>query len=176
MAKGESAGCGALSVPAWDANTMRSDFAMLAGLPESLPKCARFYPFAFVLRTCSPLASWFELGLNTPGEAEIWHDLTAYLRHLANADAMIRRLFDHLRVRRRDTVLCFYCDYVPALPHIYAKLGCEPVRRNDFVWRNFGDAPARQKHLRIEALGAALIHAIKADAASGISTSTLHKT
>jgi phosphoglycerol transferase MdoB-like AlkP superfamily enzyme len=102
------------------------------------------------------------------GDGAPWRDLTVYLRHLVNADAMIERLLDYLRARRRDTVLCFYGDHVPALPDVYARLGCEPVHSDYFMWRNFGDAPAIKRNLRIEELGAVLIRAIGANSTRSV--------
>jgi hypothetical protein len=266
-ARRESVEYGELTVPAWGANTMRTEFAMLTGLPESRLGYARFYPYAFVRHACTSLASWFrragyqtlaihpyyadffgrdrvfrllhidrfldiESFANAPragpyvadaavadviiseleaprsepafvfamtmenhgplhleavqagegaafhslGDAAPWLDLTAYLRHLANADAMIAKLLAYLRSRRRDTVLCFYGDHVPALPHVFAKLGGEPARSDYFIWRNFGEAPARQQNLRVERLGTALIRAIEVGGSSEASTGTLQKT
>ncbi|SDH63174.1 LTA synthase family protein [Paraburkholderia phenazinium] len=263
----ESFEYGELSVPAWGANTMRTEFAMLTGLSESRLGYARFYPYAFVRHACSSLASWFRRAgyqtlaihpyyadffgrervfrllhldrfldiasfagaprvgpyvadaavadaiireLDAPrdkpafifamtmenhgplhleavaagegaafhphGDAAPWRDLTAYLRHLANADAMIATLLAYLRKRRRDTVLCFYGDHVPALPQVFAKLGGEPARSDYFIWRNFGETPARQQNQRVEALGAALLRAIEAGGLSETSAGTLHTT
>lgn len=251
-ARRESVQHGQLTVPAWGANTMRTEFAVLTGVEGAQLGYARFYPYAFVRRACASLASWFKRGgyqtqaihpyyadffgrarafrhleidrfvdiasfknapragpyvadiavaesithaLNEPrdkpafifamtmenhgplhleqvqsgegsafhtlGDDPRWHDLTAYLRHLANADAMIGHLFDELRSRRRDTLVCFYGDHVPALPHVFRELGCEPVRSDYFIWRNYGDAPARHEDLRAEQLGLALIRSLE---------------
>ncbi len=247
----ESTTHGELDVPAWGANTMRSEFALLGGLSSAKLGYARFYPYAFVRRACVSLADWFKraayetvaihpyhadffgrdrvfpllgfdrfldirafanahragpyisdesvadrilkeldssrskpafifamtmenhgpLHLETveKGESSRYHhlgedptykDLTAYLRHIANADAMIGRLLAHLRARRRDTVLCFYGDHVPALPHIFERLGTVPTRSNYFIWRNFGDRPARKQDKAVEDLGVALLQAM----------------
>jgi hypothetical protein len=263
----ESVAYGELTVPAWGANTMRTEFAMLTGLAESCLGYARYYPYAFVRRAAASLVSWFarsgygtlaihpyhasffgrdrafrHLGFDrfidiasfadapragpyvadaavadaiiealeaprdkpafifamtmenhgplhletaaqgeaaafhTLGDSEPLRDLTVYLRHLSNADAMIGRLLDQLLARQDDTLVCFYGDHVPALPHVFGKLDREPVRSDYFIWRNFGDAPARQRNLHVETLGAVLLDAIEADGSSGISTSTLHKT
>jgi hypothetical protein len=266
-AQRESVQYGELTVPAWGANTMRTEFAMLTGLPEAQLGYARFYPYAFVRHACTSLVSWFrragyqtlaihpyyadffgrnrvfrlmhierfldiasfagaprvgpyvgdaavadaiisaldarrdkpafvfamtmenhgplhleavEAGegatFHTLGDAAPWRDLTAYLRHLANADAMIAKLLAYMRTRRRDTVLCFYGDHVPALPHVFAKLGDVPARSDYFIWRNFGEAPARQQDLHVEELGTALIRAIEAGGLSESTTGELQKT
>ncbi|WP_322013576.1 LTA synthase family protein [Paraburkholderia sp. J12] len=266
-ARRESLEHGTLSVPAWGANTMRSEFALLTGLPSSRLGYARFYPYAFVRRTCATLAGWFRrAGYRTiavhpyyadffgrdrafpllqfdrfldiraferasragpyvsdsavldrlialldenraqpaflfamtmenhgplhlesvePGEAEhyhalgedpAWRDFTAYLRHIANADAMIGRLLAHLRERRRDTILCFYGDHVPALPHVFERLGNVPGQSHYFIWRNFGDRPARKQDRAVEDLGAALLHAMGRAGGRGASAGSSEKT
>ena len=246
-AASESVAYGELTVPAWGANTMRTEFAMLTGVPNEHLGYARFYPYAFVRRNCPSLASAFrsagyrtraihpyhadffgrdrafpllgfehfidirhfdenrrvgpyvgdaavtdaimgvldEAGdaphfifamtmenhgplhleavedgegaaLHQFGDERPWRDLTAYLRHVRNADDMIGTLIDYLRRRKRDTVLCFYGDHVPALPHVYERLGTLPERSNYFIWRNHGARPARQRNLAVEQLGSAL--------------------
>ena len=50
---------------------------------------------------------------HTLGEDPSWRDLTAYLRHIENADAMIGRLLDHLRASDRETVVCFTATMFP---------------------------------------------------------------
>ena len=103
-----------------------------------------------------------------------WRDLTAYLRHLANADAMLGRLLSALRARRRDTVLCFYGDHVPALPHVFGELGCEPTRSDYFIWRNYGERPPRMKHLRADNSGLTLIEYSNRACLAGAPARTLH--
>jgi phosphoglycerol transferase MdoB-like AlkP superfamily enzyme len=53
---------GELTVPAWGANTMRSEFAMLTGLASPELGYARFYPYMFVRQTCASLAGYFGRG------------------------------------------------------------------------------------------------------------------
>ncbi|RQT70587.1 LTA synthase family protein [Burkholderia cepacia] len=250
----EAASYGALAVPAWGANTMRTEFAVLTGVPSSQLGYARFYPYAFVRRACASIAALFrqegyktvavhpyygnffgrrrvfpllgfekfldiasfvgapragpyiadaavldtvisklEAPRDTPlfifamtmenhgplhleqvlpgesssrhtlGEDASWRDLTAYLRHIENADAMIGRLLDHLRSSGRETVVCFYGDHVPALPHVFEKLGVTPQNSDYFIWRNYGtDAPER-RNLAAEELGSVLLHVVQDD-------------
>lgn len=263
----ESVQYGALSVPAWGANTMRTEFSLLTGLASKKLGYARFYPYAFVRRACVSIASWFrrsgyetlaihpyyadffgreralpllgfdkfldlqyfadalragpyvsdaavtdaiisimdadtakpqfifsmtmenhgplhlervELGetanYHTLGEDPEWRDLTAYLRHVVNADAMIGRLLAYLRARRRDTVLCFYGDHVPALPHIFDKLGNVPSQSHYFIWRNFGDRYAAKQDLPVENLGAAVLQAIGGAKACDVLTGMSERT
>ncbi|PYE16581.1 phosphoglycerol transferase MdoB-like AlkP superfamily enzyme [Paraburkholderia silvatlantica] len=263
----ESVQYGALSVPAWGANTMRTEFSLLTGLASQKLGYARFYPYAFVRRACASIASWFrrsgyetlalhpyyadffgrdhalplmgfdkfldveffadalragpyvsdaavtdaiisildagtakpqflfamtmenhgplhlervEAGeaanYHTLGEDPAWRDLTAYLRHVANADAMIGRLLAYLRARRRDTVLCFYGDHVPALPHIFDRLGNVPSQSHYFIWRNFGDRSAAKQDLSVENLGAAVLQAMEASKVRDVSTGMSERT
>lgn len=243
--------CGELIVPAWGANTMRTEFAVLTGVPSASLGYARFYPYAFVRRACASLARWFgRAGYDTvaihpyhadffgrdrvfpllgfevfldighftnaehvgqyvsdaavadaivaamdvpqerprfifamtmenhgpmhleqvlPGESatlhglgdnDSWHDLTAYLRHIANADKMIGVLLDKLRRRERETVVCFYGDHVPAIPKIFEKLGVLPKCSDYFIWRNRGLAVGQNKSVYADELGLLLLHAM----------------
>ncbi|MGT0191964.1 LTA synthase family protein [Burkholderia pyrrocinia] len=247
---------GQLTVPAWGANTMRTEFAMLTGLSQAQLGYARFYPYAFVRRQSASIASWvaragyrtvalhpyhasffgrrrafpllgFERFLDIThfdgarragpyiaddavadaiieqlddasdvpififsmtmenhgplhlervapdesallhglGDAPVWHDLTAYLRHVANADRMIGKLVERLRDRPRPTVLCFYGDHVPALSRAYTTLGKTPMHSDYFVWRNYGDNLGGWQDLKVEDLGSALRHAIHSSGA-----------
>jgi phosphoglycerol transferase MdoB-like AlkP superfamily enzyme len=263
----ESIHHGELTVPAWGANTMRTEFAVLTGIDQTQLGYARFYPYAFVRQACVSLASWFKQAgyktlaihpyyadffgrerafkhlqidrfvdiaafadapragpyvsdlavadwivkvLDEPrdkpafifsmtmenhgplhleqveagegaafhslGDDTRWRDLTAYLRHLANADAMLGQLLAALRARRRDTVLCFYGDHVPALSHVYADLGCEPAHSDYFIWRNYGNAPATRKDLCAEQLGVALVRTLAPAMPREAPAHTLHPT
>ena len=51
---------GALSVPAWGANTMRTEHAFLSGLPNSALRYGSFYPYAFVTKTTSAMPYAFK--------------------------------------------------------------------------------------------------------------------
>ncbi|WP_174984310.1 LTA synthase family protein [Burkholderia lata] len=253
-ARREAVHYGELTVPAWGANTMRTEFAVLAGIPSAALGYAQFYPYAFIRQACISLARWFAragyatlaihpyyadffgrnrvfplLGFeqfldighfkdaaragpyvadaavaetvistltaqgdrprfvfamtmenhgplhleqvlpgesssrHTLGEDASWRDLTAYLRHIENADAMIGRLLDHLRTSDRDTVVCFYGDHVPALHHVFQKLGVSPQRSDYFIWRNYGADTPECRDLAAEELGAALLRVVQDD-------------
>lgn len=250
----ESVYYGQMTVPAWGANTMRTEFAVLTGIPSDALGYARFYPYAFVRRSCVSLARWFVGGsyetlaihpyyadffgrnrvfpllgfeqfldikhftkasrsgayvsdeavtdaiiaaLNAPrarsrfifamtmenhgplhleqvlpgesssrhtlGEDASWRDLTAYLRHIENADAMVGRLLDHLRTRDHATVVCFYGDHVPALSHVFQELGVSPQQSDYFIWRNYGTVAPECRHLAAEELGAVLLSVVQDD-------------
>ncbi|WP_321901625.1 LTA synthase family protein [Burkholderia cenocepacia] len=254
-ARREAVWYGEMTVPAWGANTMRTEFAVLTGTESFSLGYARFYPYAFVRNKIASLASWFDrcgydtvaihpyyadffgrkrvfplLGFtrfldirhfasasragpyvadaavsesiiaelegagddrprfifamtmenhgplhleqvlpgdsssrHTLGEDASWRDLTAYLRHIENADAMIGRLLDHLRSSDRETVVCFYGDHVPALPHVFDKLGVSPQTSDYFIWRNYGTDTPECRNLAAEELGAALLHVVQDD-------------
>lgn len=250
---------GSLTVPAWGANTMRSEFALLTGLPSSALGYARFYPYMYVRRACASLAGYFRRGgyrtvavhpyyadffgrrrafehmqfdrmldihdfdtavrvgpyvgdvsvadaiisllqardekpvfafaitmenhgplhleavapgesasKHTLGDDARWRDLTAYLRHVKNADAMLGKLTEYLQKHDRPVVLCFYGDHVPALASLFDALGTEPVDSDYFIWRNFGDDVGTHRDVRVESLGAAIQRAMmREDCSSG---------
>jgi phosphoglycerol transferase MdoB-like AlkP superfamily enzyme len=248
----ESTVWGELAVPAWGANTTRSEFSFLTGLAPEKLGYSRFYPYLFLRHICASLPGWLKrygyhtlaihpfyanffgrhrvfpllnfdhfwdithfrqaqrsgyyvadtavadtifatldqkssqaphfiftitmenhgpLHLETvhPGEAQLhhtlgeelqWRELTIYLRHIANADAMLGSLLDRLRARSKPTVVCFYGDHVPALSKQFQALGVIPKHSQYFIWRNFGDRPAARKNIRIEALGSMVLTAM----------------
>jgi phosphoglycerol transferase MdoB-like AlkP superfamily enzyme len=87
-----------------------------------------------------------------------YDDLTVYLRHLANADAMVRRLREHLTRGAQDAWLCWYGDHVPILSRVYESAGFPDGRTDYFIWgkgRAAGAASARD--LRVEELGILLL-------------------
>ncbi|MDR8035478.1 LTA synthase family protein [Burkholderia cenocepacia] len=255
LARREAVWHGEMTVPAWGANTMRTEFAVLTGTASFSLGYARFYPYVFVRNKIVSLASWFDrcgydtvaihpyyadffgrnrvfplLGFtrfldirhfasatrsgpyvadaavsesiiaeleaasddqprfvfvmtmenhgplhleqvlpgesysrHTLGEDASWRDLTAYLRHIENADVMIGRLIDYLRTSNRETVVCFYGDHVPALPHVFEKLGVSPQTSDYFIWRNYGTDTPECRNLAAEELGAALLHVVQDD-------------
>ncbi|WP_425123197.1 LTA synthase family protein [Burkholderia gladioli] len=239
---------GELEVPAWGANTMRTEFAVLTGASQAALGYARFYPYAFVRQKCASLAAWFSRGgyrtvaihpyyadffgrdrvfpllgfsafldighfasasragpyvsdaavaeaiietleapgdeprfvfamtmenhgplhletvlpgesanRHTLGDGALWRDLTAYLRHIENADAMLGRLLDYLRSSRRETVICFYGDHVPALSQVFDRLGNNPEHSDFFIWRNYGKKGFERRDVRAEQLGGLLL-------------------
>jgi len=248
----ESVAWGELTVPAWGANTMRSEFSFLTGVASEKLGYARFYPYVFLRRACASLPGWFQrrgyrtlalhpyhanfferdrvfpllhfdrfldiahfnqaphagpyvadaavtdaifaeldasqsrhfifsmtmenhgpLHLETvrPGEARLhhtlgddvkWNELTIYLRHVVDADAMIGNLLDRLQTRPHPTVVCFYGDHVPALSPQFRALGVMPQHSAYFIWRNFGDRPAMRQDVPIETLSPMVLAATQA--------------
>lgn len=72
-------------------------------------------------------------------------DLSVYLRHLRNADAMIARLRSALIEHPRPAKLCWYGDHVPIMPSVYRRFG-EPDGQTDyFIWQNSrGQSPDKR--------------------------------
>jgi phosphoglycerol transferase MdoB-like AlkP superfamily enzyme len=94
------------------------------------------------------------------GDDARWRDLTAYLRHVESADAMIGKLTHYLRERGRPAVLCFYGDHVPALSTVFDALAAEPTHTDYFIWRNFGNDTGQRRDVRVETLGSAIQRAM----------------
>ncbi|MDP2901739.1 MAG: LTA synthase family protein [Methylovulum sp.] len=75
-------------------------------------------------------------------------DLTVYLRHLKNADLMIKRLKEVMQAQADDQqqgragLLCWYGDHVPIMSGVYQKYG-EPDGLTDyFIWETSRQAPS----------------------------------
>ncbi|MGZ8151920.1 MAG: LTA synthase family protein [Methylovulum sp.] len=66
-------------------------------------------------------------------------NLTVYLRHLKNADLMIKKLKESLlaQAKARAGMLCWYGDHVPIMTGVYERFG-EPDGLTDyFIWTTF---------------------------------------
>lgn len=62
-------------------------------------------------------------------------DLVAYVRHLANADAMFGRLAGALSGSSRPSTLCIYGDHVPIMPAVYSEMGAPDGKTDYLIWR-----------------------------------------
>lgn len=62
--------------------------------------------------------------------------LAIYVRHLANADAMLGRLREALTAQTRPGYLCVYGDHVPIMPEVYAATSTPDGRTDYFIWHN----------------------------------------
>lgn len=121
---------------------------------------APLFIFAITMENHGPL----HLERSTPEEARAFYseappagfgDLTVYLRHLRNADAMLAALAAELDARGRG-LLCFYGDHVPGLPGVYRALGYEDPRTDYLLWG--GEARASHRaQLAVEQLGLRLL-------------------
>lgn len=73
-------------------------------------------------------------------------DLLIYLRHLKNADAMIKTLQTHLAAQTHPVSLCWYGDHIPIMPHVYATFG-EPDGTVPYaLWNNPGLVQQTAEH------------------------------
>lgn len=81
-------------------------------------------------------------------------DLTIYLRHLRNADAMIAQLRQTLENCGQAASLCWYGDHVPIMPTVYDIFGVPKGQVDYICWsnQNQSSATARMHHLSVEML------------------------
>ncbi len=67
-------------------------------------------------------------------------DLTVYLRHLKNADLMVKRLTEKLRHRQQEqdkqSTLCWYGDHVPIMASVYGQLGTPDGYTDYALWNS----------------------------------------
>jgi hypothetical protein len=80
-----------------------------------------------------------------------------YLRHLVNADRMIRALRERLERSPRDAWLCWYGDHVPILPAVYDATGYTDGRTDYFIWGKRREPGTSPTEIGIEELGVALL-------------------
>jgi hypothetical protein len=66
-------------------------------------------------------------------------DLTIYLRHLKNADNMLRDLTEYLCGRERTSLLCWYGDHVPVMSNVYRILGAPAAETPYLLWCSGAD-------------------------------------
>ncbi len=64
------------------------------------------------------------------------NDLTVYLRHLHNADTMIKELTHTYTHSKNPHTLCFYGDHMPSMPTIYQQLNYHGEASDYFIWQN----------------------------------------
>lgn len=85
-------------------------------------------------------------------------DLTVYLRHLSNADRMVKMIHDTLEQSDREGWLCFFGDHLPIMAKVYQRLG-DPDGDSEYVlWGNRGGSGlAQQTDMRVEDLAGQLL-------------------
>jgi len=90
-------------------------------------------------------------------------DLTVYLRHLSNADKMLKNLSDFLRAQEQETLLCFYGDHVPSMPKVYKELEFTNGCTDYLIWNNhFPQAQTKQPEpLNVHQLATKLLNTFK---------------
>jgi hypothetical protein len=81
-------------------------------------------------------------------------DLTAYLRHLDNADRMIGMLRQRMERSGGDAWLCWYGDHVPILSGVYETTGFSDGRTDYFIWgKGRASETTVPRQVKIEDLG-----------------------
>lgn len=234
---------GRLTVPAWGANTVRSEFAFLSGVGTSALKVHRFNPYRKVVRWGIPtLASYLkQLGYRTIcvhpypagfyGRNKIYplmgfdefidirefmdadrsgayvgdisvarkiadiienatepvfvhaitmenhgplhlekitdadveslysrapppgcDDLTAYLKHLRNADSMLAMLRDTIKGLQKPASLCWFGDHVPIMESTYRALGLPDGKTEFLLWGTAHTAAPEIHNLEVNKL------------------------
>jgi hypothetical protein len=115
--------------------------------------------FAITMENHGPL----HLESVTPDDARLLYrepppsgfdDLTVYLRHLRNADAMLGAL--SIELGQKEGLLCVYGDHVPGMPGVYAALGFDDPRTDYLIWRAGSPQPGRADR-PVEELGLRLL-------------------
>ncbi|PID50134.1 MAG: hypothetical protein CR991_02980 [Proteobacteria bacterium] len=71
-----------------------------------------------------------------PTPIEQYHDLTVYLKHLHNADKMLKALIDTLAANPQETLLCWYGDHIPSMPDVYKQLEFQGANTDYLIWSN----------------------------------------
>ncbi len=84
-------------------------------------------------------------------------DLSIYLRHLQNANAMIEKLTAYLQQQSTTNYLCFYGDHIPSLTQAYQALNFHHSETDYFIWANHFGQPTTQLLLSVEQLSQQLI-------------------
>jgi len=112
----------------------------------------RVFIFAITMGNHGP---WMEAGLPIDPELRRSFDLTSfpqgeellrYLDGLRKSDEMLQILLSELQRYRHESVLAFYGDHLPSLPHAFHHFGFEEWASDYVVWRDTG-SPARQLDL-----------------------------
>ncbi|HUL42034.1 MAG TPA: LTA synthase family protein, partial [Burkholderiales bacterium] len=87
-----------------------------------------------------------------------FEDLTIYLRHLSNADQMIRMLREHLEQLSAGGWLCWYGDHVPIMPSVYQARDFSDARTDYFIWgRGKNPETTLPADIRVEDLSGLLL-------------------
>lgn len=155
--------------PARRAGPYVADAEVAEKILSELKTATPVFVFAITMENHGPL----HLEAVAPDDARLYRlpppagfeDLTVYLRHLRNADAMLGALGAEL-ARRGEGVLCWYGDHVPSMPGVYAALGYEDPRTDYCLWRPGRAGPARAD-LQVEALALGALNAAGLASAPG---------
>jgi len=69
-------------------------------------------------------------------KSESKNDLTVYLRHLKNADNMLKTLTDTFKQSKKTQLLCFYGDHIPSMPNNYKQMNYDNHNSDYIIWSN----------------------------------------
>ena len=100
---------------------------------------------------------FFSRGVPLPASCS---DLVAYVRHLANADAMFGQVSAALSASPRPARLCLYGDHVPIMPGVYSALGTPDGKTDYLIWSTQGRATGievRAQHRHIADLAGEIL-------------------
>lgn len=78
------------------------------------------------------------------------NDLTVYLRHLKNADKMVKQLTSAYQQSDKPSTLCFYGDHIPSMPKIYQQLAYEDRDSDYFIWNNKTKKTSKQNSVNLD--------------------------
>jgi len=104
---------------------------------------------------------FFSRGVPLPASCS---DLVAYVRHLANADAMFGQVSAALSASPRPAQLCIYGDHVPIMPGVYSALGTPDGKTDYLIWSTQGRAAGievRAQHLDIADLAGEILRPLR---------------
>ncbi|HIO97719.1 MAG TPA: LTA synthase family protein [Leucothrix sp.] len=71
-------------------------------------------------------------------------ELAIYLRHLKNADKMIKTLTQAYKKADAETTLCFYGDHIPSMPKTYQATDYNDSHSNYFIWNSKCNLPKKK--------------------------------
>jgi len=80
-------------------------------------------------------------------------ELTVYLRHLRNADAMLGRLRRFMAEWEHPSGLCWFGDHVPIMADVYESLAFPAGETEYLIWTNDNRSPAGEAILAAHQLG-----------------------
>ena len=95
---------------------------------------------------------------NNPDTPQQDPELGIYLRHLKNADKMIKTLTEAYSSNQQDALLCLYGDHVPSLPKVYADNHYDNPNSDYFIWHSNGNKLPINKELSIQSLASLLLN------------------
>lgn len=88
-------------------------------------------------------------------------DLMVYLKHLKNADLMVKELEMFMKNNKEsnseDSLLCWYGDHVPIMSKVYDKLGTPSGDTDYFIWSTNTEDMSKKRDIHVHELAKILI-------------------